>query len=99
MSEKPRKSVKAEVNKNLDGDVKTAKDINPDPRPKRFEKEPNRYQKIVEAKKTAKREREEKKLAKPHIGNKKHIQKRWKAEAEQDQAVAASDEEEEEEEE
>lgn len=95
MPDKPRKNVKAELKKVKDGDVNGTKDITVDPRPSRFEKESNRYTQIVEARKVEKREREEKKMAKPHIGNKKHIENRWKAEAEADAKAPAEEEEEE----
>jgi hypothetical protein len=96
MPDKPRKIVKAELKKTKDGDINGAKDLTVDPRPSRYQKESNRYEKIVDARKAEKKEREEKKLAKPHIGNKKRVENRWKAEAEAE-AKAAPDEEEDEE--
>jgi hypothetical protein len=92
---KPRKNVKAAIKKEKGEDVQTVKGLTVDPRPTRFVKETNRYDQIIEARKAVKREREEKKLAKPHIGNKKRIQNRWKAEAEADLAANKIEEEEE----
>ena len=93
MPEKPRKAVKAEINKDREEvNLKTASDINVEPRPTRYVKEENRYEKIVDAKKEEKYERNEKKNAKPHIGNKKRVENRWKAEAELESAAEQAEE-------
>jgi hypothetical protein len=82
MSDKPRKKVREEIRKEkANVDTKAiATDLKVDERKSVHQVEKNRYQIIVEERKKEKRARDEAKLKKPYIGNKKHIMKRAKAE-------------------
>jgi hypothetical protein len=84
MPEKPRKNVRSSINKIRGEEIDEIGNATIEDRSsKPTANQPNRYQKMLEARKQAKREREEKKLQKPHIGNKKHIMKPTKALAEE----------------
>lgn len=95
---KPRKEIKAEINKNLgDNPDRIAKNIKVDPRPIRGpeQKKPNnRYSRILEARKQEKRLRNENKMKIPHIKNKKNLVKRWKVEAQETNLIIEEYEEE-----
>ncbi|UYP44129.1 hypothetical protein NEF87_000414 [Candidatus Lokiarchaeum ossiferum] len=81
-----RKKVKAEISKNLDKDIQVLADIEVEERDKVFEGDSNRYSQILEQRKQDKREREDAKKQKIHLGKRKHIEKRAIAEVEEQQA-------------
>ncbi len=81
-----RKIVKAEISKNRTKDIQELADIEVENRDKKYEGESNRYGQILEQRKQDKREREEAKKQKIHLGKRKHIEKRAIAEAEEQQA-------------
>ena len=81
-----RKIVKAEISKNRTKDIQELADIEVENRDKKYEGESNQYGQILEQRKQDKREREEAKKQKIHLGKRKHIEKRAIAEAEEQQA-------------
>lgn len=81
-----RKKVKAEISKNLDKDIQVLADIEIEERDKVYEGDANRYSQILEQRKQEKRDREEAKKQKVHLGKRKHIEKRAIAEVEEQQA-------------
>jgi len=84
MSEKTRKKINAEINKNLGDDPnRIVNKLKVDPRPTFYPKDQNRYSQILQTRKDEKRIREEQKLKIPHIANKKRLVKRWQVEAEE----------------
>jgi hypothetical protein len=84
MTDKARKKVHAEINKNRKEDIDKLADMPIDERGGSSKKEnKNRYGNILESRKEEKRLRNEKKRQIPHIGNNKHITKRAIAETEQ----------------
>lgn len=94
--DKPRKNVKAEINKEVKKDgsspVDIAMKLKVDERPSIYTEEGNRYQKSLELKKKEKMERDAEKLKKPHIGDKRRMENVWVAQGkeeldEQDQEI------------
>ena len=81
-----RKIVKAELNKNRDKNIQELADIDVENRDKVPKSDENRYGQILEERKHLKREREEDKKHKLHLGKKKHIEKRAIAEVEEQQS-------------
>ncbi len=83
MSDKARKRVHAEFNKNRDKPIDELADMDIDDRTSSFEDPQNRYQKILAQRKEEKYMREQSKNKKIHIGKRKHIEKRAIAESEE----------------
>lgn len=83
MSDKARKRIHAELNKNRDKTIDELADMDIEDRITHHEDEPNRYQKILADRKETKYIREKSKMKKIHIGKRKHIEKRAIAETEQ----------------
>ena len=81
MSDKARKHIHAELNKNRDKTIDDLADMDIENRSSRHEDEPNRYQQILNDRKEQKYKREQEKMKKIHIG-KKNLQKRARAETE-----------------
>ncbi len=79
---KPRKKIKAKINRFRDADVDTLADLDFEERATKHVHEKNRYEKILEKRKKEKQKIKEKKLEKYYIKNRKHIEKRAKVEAE-----------------
>ncbi len=79
---KPRKKIKAKINRYRDTDIDTLADLEFEERPTKYQHEKNRYEKLLEQRKEEKRKIREKKLEKFWIKNRKHITKRAEAEAE-----------------
>ena len=77
--------MKNEINKNRSKEpAEIADQLKVEPRKSVYIEEKNRYENMVEERKKEKRDRDEEKLKKPHIGNKGHVEKLVKAEAERD---------------
>jgi hypothetical protein len=81
MSNKARKHIHAELNKNRDKTIDDLADMDIENRTSRHEDEPNRYQQILKDRKEQKYQREQEKRKIVHLGKK--IQKRAKAETEE----------------
>ena len=80
---KPRKEVKATLNKNRHKDIQELADIDVEDRPTKHKSESTRYQKILKNRKLMKKMRDDEKRSKIHIGKRKHIEKRARAEVEE----------------
>ena len=81
MSNKARKHIHAELNKNRDKTIDDLADMDIENRTTRFEDEPNRYQQILKDRKTQKYQRKKGKRKILHLGKK--IRKRAIAETEE----------------
>ena len=79
---KPRKQIKAKINRYRSEDIDTLADLEFEDRSTKTPHEKNRYDQIIDVKKEEKRKIQEKKLEKFWIKNKKHIRKRAEVEAE-----------------
>ena len=83
MSDKARKKIHAELNKNRDKTIDELADMEFEHKTSHHENPPNRYEQILAQRKEDKYSREQDKMKKPHIGNRKHIEKRAIAETEE----------------
>lgn len=80
---KSRKEIHAELNKNRHKDIQELADIAVEDRSTKHEHEKNRYEQILDNRKVLKKQREDEKKTKVHIGKRKHIEKRAIAEVEE----------------
>lgn len=80
MTDKPRKLIKNQINKvRRDGPADIVDEIKVEPRMTLHPKEKNRFQRMVDTRKEEKYLRDQEKLKKPYIGNKRNMENRWVA--------------------
>lgn len=81
ITDKPRKNMKSEINKfRRDEPADIVDEIKVEPRMKLHQKTKNRFQRMIDTRKEEKYLRDQAKLKRPYIVNKRNMENRWVAE-------------------